>query len=64
MLAIARSKFAKEMSNETMKNPQAMNTFICCVAETLNIADLETIEKMFYQTLPIANKIGENNQQN
>ena len=64
MLAETRVSFASTVAYECMKNPEAMNSFICSVAETVNITDLQLINNMFYQVLALTQKQKEQNQKN
>lgn len=51
LLAESRIYFASKVAKETAMQPEAINNFICCVAETVSIPDLELIYSMFHQTL-------------
>lgn len=64
MLAETRIVFASKWAYECMKNPEAVNSFICSVAETVNITDIHTINSIFYQALAITQKQKEQNQKN
>ncbi len=64
MIAETRVLFATQIANECMKNPEMTNCFICSVAETVNIADLQIIKKMFYEAVEVAKKQKEQNQMN
>lgn len=64
MLAETRITFASKVAYECMKNPEAINSFICAVAETVNITDLQTIDSIFYQALAITQKQKEQNKKN
>lgn len=64
MLAEMRVTFASAIAYECQKNPEAMNSFICSVAETVNITDLQLINTMFYQSLALTQKQQEQNKLN
>ena len=64
MLAETRAIIAQKIFYECMKNPDAIGTFICSVAETVGISELQIIYGMFYQTLAITPKQKEQNQKN
>lgn len=64
MLAKTRVTFANFIAKECNKNPEAFNSFICAVAETVNIADLQTISIVFNQALEINKEQKEQNQRN
>lgn len=64
MLVSNRTKFATIILKECNKNPEATNCFISAVAETVNIADLQTISIAFDQVLEENKKHQERNQNN
>lgn len=64
MLAETRAIIAQKIFYECMKNPEAIGTFVCSVAETVSISELQIINGMFYQALAITQKQKKENQKN